>query len=109
MGWAPLSIFFLTFWNYEVTFASPGANDNLSGVLLLLEGAKQLAKNDIQLQNTEIVYLITGSEEAGTRGALEFAKKHKEEFSDIPTTFLVFDTIADPEAWNKIVTGLRHD
>ncbi len=93
-GMYPLSIFLLTFYNYRVV--SPGANDNLSGVLLLLEVAKHLTLNKIQFQSTEIVYLITGSEEAGTRGAMEFAKKYKELYSDIPTTFLVFDTIADP-------------
>ncbi|MHA1520233.1 MAG: M20/M25/M40 family metallo-hydrolase [Promethearchaeota archaeon] len=94
-GFSPLSIFLLSFWNYRV--ASPGANDNLSGVLLLLEAAKQLTENNIQLQSTEITFLITGSEEAGTRGALEYVKKNKELLTDIPTTFLVFDTIADPE------------
>ena len=74
-----------------------GANDNLSGCYMGIALLKYLEDNNIEFENTEIGVLNTGSEEAGTRGAMAFADQHKGDFDDVPTFVYSFDTIFDPE------------
>lgn len=74
-----------------------GANDNLSGCYIGIALLKFLQDNNIEFENTEIGVLNTGSEEAGTRGAMAFADQHKGDFDDVPTFVYSFDTIFDPE------------
>ena len=74
-----------------------GANDNLSGCYIGIALLKYLQDNGIELENTEIGVVNTGSEEAGIRGSEAFAKRHKEEYSDVPTVVYSFDTIHDPK------------
>jgi hypothetical protein len=76
---------------------SPGANDDLSGALIATGIAKHLRASGIQLENTELVYLLTGSEEAGLRGAKAFTKCHKDNWNDVPTVVVTLDTIRDLE------------
>lgn len=73
-----------------------GANDNLSGCYMGIALLKFLQDNNIEFEHTEIGVLNTGSEEAGTRGAMAFAKQHKGDFDDVPTYVYSFDTIFDP-------------
>ncbi len=73
-----------------------GANDNLSGCYMGIALLKYLQDNNITFENTEIGVVNTGSEEAGIRGSRAFAKKHKEELSDVPTVIYSYDTIHDP-------------
>ena len=77
-----------------------GANDNMSGTLVALELAEFFANESNRLQRTEAVVLITGSEEAGLRGAKAFAKAHEQELvgTCIDTVFLGFETLAEREA-----------
>jgi putative aminopeptidase FrvX len=56
---------------------------------------KYFHENDIQFENTEVWVFISGSEEAGLRGAKEFVKKHKAELSEIETFFLALETLRD--------------
>lgn len=74
-----------------------GANDNLSGCYMGLAVLKELEENGIDLENTEIGVIITGSEEAGLRGAKAWAQAHKGEFDDVPTFIYSYDTIYDPK------------
>ena len=60
-------------WFTSFRHVSPGANDDLSGALIVVGLAKFLRASGIRPENTELVYLITGSEEAGLRGAKAFA------------------------------------
>jgi hypothetical protein len=53
---------------------TPGANDNASGVAVLIEVARILAKNP--LVSTEVEILATGCEEAGTVGMIHYLKAH---------------------------------
>ena len=46
-----------------------GANDNLSGCYMGIAILKALKDNGIELENTEVGVILTGSEEAGLRGA----------------------------------------
>jgi hypothetical protein len=87
-----LSLFFTDF-NTTV----PGANDNLSGVFIALGVAKALCAPGQRLAHTEIACLITGSEEAGLRGAKAWAARHAGELADCETVILTLDTLRDLE------------
>ncbi|MCQ3932413.1 MAG: hypothetical protein DPW16_18345 [Chloroflexi bacterium] len=58
----------------EIGPNSPGANDNASGVALLLALAEALTHHP--LKNTEVVLAFTGCETAGCNGAAELAAKY---------------------------------
>ena len=51
--------------------------------------------HDIRFENTEVWVVLTGSEEAGLRGAKAFCKAHKDELGDVETVFVGLDTIRD--------------
>ena len=74
-----------------------GANDNLSGCYIGMAILKMLKDEGIELENTEIGVVLTGSEEAGLRGAKAWAERHKDEFNDVPTFVYSYDTIAQNE------------
>ncbi len=74
-----------------------GANDNLSGCYIGMAILKMLHDEGIEFENTEIGVVLTGSEEAGLRGAKAWAAKHKDEFNDVPTFVFSYDTIAQNE------------
>lgn len=74
-----------------------GANDNLSGCYMGIALLKALKDEGIEFENTELGVVLTGSEEAGLRGAKAWCKAHKEEFSDVPTFIFAYDTIHDPK------------
>ena len=74
-----------------------GANDNLSGCYIGMAILKFLKDEGIELENTEIGVVLTGSEEAGLRGAKAWAEAHKDEMSDVPTFVYSYDTIAQSE------------
>lgn len=74
-----------------------GANDNLSGCYIGMAILKMLHDEGIELENTEIGVVLTGSEEAGLRGAKAWAAKHKDEFNDVPTFVYSYDTITQNE------------
>ena len=74
-----------------------GANDNLSGCYIGIAILKALKDEGIELENTEIGVILTGSEEAGLRGSKAWCEKHKGEFDDVPTFIFAYDTIHDPK------------
>jgi Zn-dependent M28 family amino/carboxypeptidase len=74
----------------------PGANDNLSGVAVLLEVARRLQEHPPPA-GVRVVLLSAGAEEANQEGMLAFARRH---FGDLPTdatSFLCLDTVGSPE------------
>ena len=73
-----------------------GANDNLTGCYMGIAILKAMKNAGIELENTEVGVLLTGSEEAGLRGAKAWSKKHAAEYSDVPTFIYAYDTIHDP-------------
>ena len=74
-----------------------GANDNLSGCYIGIAILKALKDEGIELENTEIGVVLTGSEEAGLRGAKAWCEAHAHEFNDVPTFVYSYDTITQPE------------
>ena len=71
-----------------------GANDNLTGCYMGMAILKMLQDEGIEFENTEVGVVLTGSEEAGLRGAKAWAGKHCKEFEDVPTFVYSYDTIA---------------
>ena len=93
----------------------PGANDNLTGTLAAATALKMLDEAGIKFKNTEVMAMITDGEEAGLRGAKQFAKDHYEEFvnSGVETAVLCVDTLTDRDylnVYSRDMTGtVRHD
>ncbi len=91
----PLWIGMFKMWDKKTIV--DGANDNLSGCYMGIALLKYLKDEGIELENTEIGVVLTGSEEAGLRGAKAWAEAHKGEFDDVPTFIYAYDTIHDPK------------
>lgn len=98
----PAYVYTFFFCNYKRPVV--GAIDNLTGCFTSLAVVKFLFDNDIRFENTEVQVLLTGGEEAGTRGAQAYAKAHKAELTDknIETVFVGVDTIHDFDFMNVI-------
>ena len=85
----------MRFINFPVVV--PGAGDNLSGSYFMLAVAKYLHEEGVDVKNTEIVFLNTGSEEASLRGAKAYVKKHISELKKIPSMYIALDTFRDKD------------
>ena len=85
------------YWMWNENRVVDGANDNLSGCYMGIAILKALKDEGIELENTEIGVILTGSEEAGLRGAKAWCETHKGEFDDVPTFIFSYDTIHDPK------------
>lgn len=70
-----------------------GANDNLTGCYMGIAILKAMKDQGIELEHTEVGVIISGSEEAGLRGAMAWCEAHKGEFDDVPTWIYSYDTI----------------
>lgn len=97
--WGLLFVPFMIGLYWMVNYKRPvdGANDNLSGCYMGIAILKALKDEGIELENTEIGVVLTGSEEAGLRGSKAWCEVHKDEFNDVPTFFYSYDTIYDPK------------
>ncbi|MDD6728308.1 MAG: M20/M25/M40 family metallo-hydrolase [Eubacteriales bacterium] len=85
------------YWMVNKNRVVDGANDNLSGCYMGIAVLKALKDEGIELENTEIGVVLTGSEEAGLRGSKAWCEAHKGEFDDVPTFIFSYDTIHDPK------------
>ncbi len=97
--WGLLFVPFLVglYWMWNKKRVVDGANDNLSGCYMGIAILKMLQDEGIEFENTEIGVILTGSEEAGLRGAKAWCEAHKGEFDDVPTFIFSYDTIHDPK------------
>ncbi len=102
---------FLFFQSY--TKSVPGANDNLSGCLSCMSVLKLLDESGIRFENTEVRVILSGSEEAGLRGAKAYAEAHKHELREIETVVVACDTMRDLKdmaVYDRDLSGtLKHD
>lgn len=93
LAFLPFWIAMCFMWNKKVVV--DGANDNLTGCLLGIAVLKAMKESGTELENTEVGVLLTGSEEAGLRGAKAWTKAHKEDYKDCETIIFSFDTIRE--------------
>ncbi|MDE5995848.1 MAG: Zn-dependent exopeptidase M28, partial [Eubacterium sp.] len=91
----PFELAFLFFQSW--TKSVPGASDNLSGCYVGMAAIKALDEAGVRFENTEVVMICSGSEEAGLRGSKAYAKAHEQELKDIPTAVIALDTFRDLE------------
>lgn len=85
------------YWMRNKKRVVDGANDNLSGCYMGISILKELEDAGIEFENTEIGVILSGSEEAGLRGAKAWCEQHQGEFDDVPTFIFSYDTIHDPK------------
>ena len=85
------------YWMWNENRIVDGANDNLSGCYMGIAILKALKEEGIEFENTEVGVILSGSEEAGLRGAKAWCEAHKGEFDDVPTFIFSYDTIHDPK------------
>ena len=88
-----IGLYFMENYNLVVD----GANDNLTGCYMGIAVLKYLKDEGIELENTEVGVILTGSEEIGLRGSKAWVEAHKDEFKDVPTFIYAFDTINEPK------------
>jgi Peptidase family M28 len=74
----------------------PGANDNLSGVAVLLAVARDLEREP-PAAGLRVVLLSTGAEESNQEGMLAFARRHFQSLEPARTTFVCLDSVGSPE------------
>ncbi|MCQ2418110.1 MAG: M20/M25/M40 family metallo-hydrolase [Oscillospiraceae bacterium] len=97
--------FFLTVaFTYNPKRIVDGANDNLSGCYMGISVLREMERLGVRLEHTEVGVILTGSEEAGLRGAKAWAKKHKNDYRDVPTFIICYDTIHDP---TKLMVNMK--
>ena len=78
----------------EFTPYTAGANDNASGVGVVLDLAERLASEP--LRNTSVRVLLTGCEEVGCYGADAFVRAHRSELGN--AVWLAIDTVGSADA-----------
>lgn len=107
LAFVPLWIAMYFMWNEKIVV--DGANDDLTGCFMSIAVLKALKDQNVNLENTEVGVLITGSEEAGLRGATAFTKRHKGENKDVETYIIAFDTMRDYDymtIYHRDMTGM---
>ncbi|MCB9235850.1 MAG: M20/M25/M40 family metallo-hydrolase [Bacteroidia bacterium] len=98
IGWgifAVLSPITMVFFFLHGKIVVDGAIDNLSGIAVALQTAKQLAEN--RLKHTRIRMVGFGSEETGLRGSTVFAHAHEAALKKENAHLINIDTILSPE------------
>ena len=106
LAWIPILFTALFFENKKRPVM--GANDDLTGCFISMAVVKYMQQHAIRFENTEVWVVLTGSEEAGLRGAKAFCKAHKNELSDVETVFVGLDTIRDYDfaaVYSRDLTG----
>lgn len=106
LAWIPILFTALFFENKKRPVM--GASDDLTGCFISMAVVKYMQQHDIRFENTEVWVVLTGSEEAGLRGAKAFCKAHKNELSDVETVFVGLDTIRDYDfaaVYSRDLTG----
>ncbi|MBD3256079.1 MAG: M28 family peptidase [Candidatus Lokiarchaeota archaeon] len=95
------SIGFLNFFN-KTQNKSPGALDNAASVGTVIELARYYKHRS--MDEIDLTFLITGSEELNLAGAKFFIKQHRSEYEHDSSFFINFDTIGG-EGVLRIITS----
>lgn len=91
-----LPFYLLLAFTYDPRRIVDGANDDLTGCCLGIALLREMERLGISSEHTELGVILTGSEEAGLRGAKAWCRAHGGEYGDVPTYILCLDTIHDP-------------
>ena len=59
---------------------------------------ENMKEQGVEVQNTQIGVILTGSGSVGQRGAQAWCERHKNDYNDVPTTFVCLDTLRETEA-----------
>ncbi len=114
IGWVAVGLlpFVLSFLFFRSSRSVPGAMDDLAGVAVLM-GLGDVMAGSGALKDTELVILATGAEEAGLRGAMSWANKHRAEIESVPTYAIVIDGVYDESflrvMTNEVLAFVKHD
>ena len=85
----------------ELSPYTPGANDNASGVAMVLDLAAHFSEKP--LQNTELWFAFVGCEEVGAHGAAAFVRRYRDQLGN--ARVVVVDNIAGPETSPRYYTS----
>ena len=88
--------FVLVAFTYNPRRVVDGANDDLTGCYMGIAVLREMERLGMTPEHTEVGVILTGSEEAGLRGAKAWCRAHGNDYRDVPTCILSFDTIHDP-------------
>ena len=99
-----IPFFLLVGRTYNPKRVVDGANDNLTGCYMGIAVLREMERLGVVLENTEVGVILTGSEEAGLRGAKAWARAHAGEYRDVPTGIICYDTIHDPR---KLMVNMK--
>ena len=109
----PFQLAFLLFQSF--TRSVPGANDNLSGCFTGIAAIKAMDEAEVRFENTEVVMVCSGSEEAGLRGSKAYNELHYDELhnENIETCVIALDTfrdLSDMAIYDRDLSGtVQHD
>lgn len=92
-----IPFFALVGYTYDPRTIVDGANDDLSGCYMGIAVLRELEMEGIRLAHTEVGVILTGSEEAGLRGAKAWGERYRYNYKDVPTYIISYDTIHDPK------------
>ena len=96
-GLAFVPFFIAVAFTYNPKRVVDGANDNLSGCYMGITVLREMERLGVILEHTEVGVILTGSEEAGLRGAKAWCKAHRNDYRDVPTYIVSYDTIHSPD------------
>ncbi|MBQ6374126.1 MAG: M20/M25/M40 family metallo-hydrolase [Clostridia bacterium] len=91
-----IPFFVLVGGTYDPRRVVDGANDDLTGCWMGIALLRDMQRRGIVPAHTEMGVILTGSEEAGLRGAKAWCRRHGGDHRDVPTFIICFDTIHDP-------------
>lgn len=119
LGWLAVGAYPVVglFFFFHCEVPVPGANDDLSGIAVLVAlsrvlGEARAAGRDL-LRGTEVVLLACDAEEAGLRGSRRFVKEYRDWLGEVPTWGLFLDGLGDERHLTVLdretFLGVRHD
>lgn len=87
-----IPVMVLTYYAVDEKKVTDGANE-LTGATLAVAIMKALEDEKINLENIEVGVFLTGSKNAGHRGAKALCELYQDEFYDVPTLLYTLDNI----------------
>ena len=87
-----IPVMVLTYYAVDEKKVVDGANE-LTGATMAVALMKAFAEEGVSLENIELGVFLTGSKNAGHRGAKALCELYQDDFYDVPTLLYTFDNI----------------